>query len=272
MKTSTILSRLTILAVSCYSTSCLYKELPTGVDCSKSDLGITLVSKQDASSCRSIDGRIEMAATGGVGAYDFSLGDGVYQTNPVFDRLAPGSYLVTVKDLNLCKQSIQVDLGAANSTLAATTSSTPDTQCLSNNGSITVTASGGTVPYLLKIDNGTFASANTFNNLGNGNHTVIIKDNEDCQRVLIVSVPRGSTGVSYASEITPIFTANCTFSGCHGPGTTGRDWTNFNDVKAKANDIKMRTANRSMPIGGHVLTTDEIQKIGCWVDDGANQN
>jgi hypothetical protein len=272
MKRSTILSRLAILAVSCYSTSCLYKELPTGFDCAKSDLGITLVSKQDASSCKSIDGRIEMSATGGIGAYDFSLGDGVYQTNPVFDRLAPGSYLVTVKDLNNCKQSVQVEVGAANSTLAATTSATPDNQCLSNNGSITVTPSGGTGPYLLKIDNGTFAAASTFSNLSNGNHAIIVKDSEDCERVLIVTVPRGSTGVSYANEIVPIFNANCNFSGCHGAGTTGRDWTNFNDVKAKAHDIKSRTASRSMPIGGFVLTTDEIQKIGCWVDDGANQN
>jgi hypothetical protein len=272
MKRNTFLSRLAILAISCYSTSCLYKELPTGFDCAQSDLGISLVSKQDASSCKSIDGRIEMAATGGLGAYDFSLGDGVYQTNPVFDRLAPGSYLVTVKDLNNCKKSVHVELAAANSNLAASTSATPDDQCLSNNGSITVTPSGGVGPYELKIDNGTFAASTTFNNLSNGNHSIILRDHEDCERVLIVTVPRGSTGISYTAEIVPIFNANCNFSGCHGAGTTGRDWTNFNDVKAKANDIKMRTANRSMPIGGNVLTADQIQKIGCWVDDGANQN
>ncbi len=255
------------------ASSCVYRELPTGVDCSTSDLAIKLVSKKNATSCKSIDGEIVMAATGGVGAYDFSLGDGVYQTNPTFERLAPGSYSVTVKDINGCKKSIKVDLDADNSNLAATAITTPDSQCFADNGTISITASGGTGPYLLKIDNGSFGATTTFSNLANGNHTVIIKDVNDCQRVLIVPVSRGNTGVSYANDIVPILNRSCNFSGCHGAGISGRDWTKYADVKAKATDIKTRTSNRSMPIGsGPFLTNQEIQQIACWVDDGAIQN
>jgi len=243
------------------------------VDCSISDLSLSLVGKSDATSCKSIDGQITMSASGGITPYDFSLGDGVYQTNPVFDRLAPGSYLITVKDVNGCKRSVQVEIGAANSTLAAATSATPDTDCFAGNGSIAVSPSGGTGPYLIKIDNGSFASPSSFANLESGNHTIIIKDAADCQRVVIVSVPHGSTGVSYANDITPIFVAACNFSGCHGAGTTGRDWTKFTDVKIDALDIKARTGNRSMPIGtGPFLTPQQIQLIACWVDDGALEN
>ena len=269
---STIFNRLAIIIASIYSTSCVYKEIPTGFDCSKSDLSIALLSKMDATSCRSIDGQIIMVATGGIGAYDFSLGDGIYQTNPVFDRLAPGSYVVTVKDIKGCKKSIQAELSASNSTLATSVTTAQDDQCLTDNGSVTITPSGGTPPYLIKIDNGTFASSTTFTGLKNGNHSVIVKDKEDCQRMLIVTVPRGTTGVSYSADITPIFKANCNFSGCHGAGTTGRDWTKFSDVKAKSIDIKNRTSARTMPIGGNTLTNDEIQKIACWVDDGATEN
>jgi hypothetical protein len=255
------------------ASSCVYRELPTGLDCSGSDLQIALVSKTNASSCKSIDGSIVMSATGGTGAYDFSLGDGIYQTNPEFDRLAPGSYSVTVKDIKGCKKAIQVDLDADNSTLTSSATATPDSGCFSDNGSITISPSGGTEPYLIKIDNGNYNSVSTFSNLRNGNHTFIIKDGNDCERVMIVAVPRASTGVSYANDIVPIFNQSCNFSGCHGAGTSGRDWTKYSDVHAKASDIKTRTANRSMPIGtGPTLTVQQIQLIACWVDDGANEN
>lgn len=263
---------LIIAIVSPFFISCVYKELPTGYDCSQSSLSITLVSQSNASSCRSIDGNAVMSATGGFPPYDFSLGDGIYQTNPAFDRLGPGSYLITVKDIKGCKNAIRVEIGAENSTLAATATSTDDTQCDTNNGTISVSVSNGTAPYTLKIDNGVFGTATQFTNLSNGNHTVIVKDNEDCERVLIVPVGRGNTGISYAGVIKPIFIANCEFNGCHGSGSTGHDWTKFSDVKAKASDIRIRTSNRSMPIGNFTLTTQQIQQIACWVEDGANNN
>lgn len=269
-----LLNRLAILLVSFYVGACAYNEIQTRIDCIKSDLAISLLSKSDATSCKSIDGQITMSAIGGAVPYDFSLGDGIYQTKPVFDRLAPGSYLVTVKDFNGCKRSEQVNVGAKNSTLNATPASTPDTDCFLDNGTITITPTGGDLPYLFKIDNGIFGSASTFSSQSNGNHTVIVKDAQDCQMVLIVNVPRANTGISYANVIVPIFTASCNFDRCHGAGSTGRDWTKFPDVKAKAADIKSRTGNRSMPIGnnGPALTAQQIQQIACWVDDGANNN
>jgi len=271
MRTRT-LSRFAVIFVSVYATSCVYNELPSGFDCTLSNLSISFVSSKDASSCRSIDGETVLLATGGNEPYDFSKGDGIYQTNPVFDRLAPGSYLFTVKDIKGCKQAIQVEIGAEGSNLSATTSSTPDNQCLSNNGTINVSPTGGTTPYVLKIDDGSFGSATSFSNLKNGNHVVIIKDAEDCQREMIVTVPRGNSGISFASTIMPIFEVNCNHSGCHGAGSSGRDWTKFSDVQAKASDIKNRTGNRSMPIGQFSLTQTQIDQIACWVDDGANNN
>ncbi len=271
MKT-TLLNQIFLLTLSCYLSSCVYKELPTGVDCSQTTLLISLVLKQDATSCKSIDGRVIMTATGGVPPYDFSLGDGIYQTNPEFDRLAPGSYLFTVKDIKGCKMVQQVDLGADNSSLTATATSTSDTQCLTDDGTITIKISNGTAPYTLKIDNGQFGTATQFSNIGNGNHTVIVKDDSDCERVLIVPVGRANTGISYKGAIEPILIENCQFTGCHAAGSTGHDWTKFSDVKAKAADIKIRTSNRSMPIGDITLTALQIQQIACWVDDGANQN
>ncbi len=263
-----------IVVSSIYVTSCVNNEIPEPkFDCTKSDLAASLVSKLDATSCKSIDGSITVLATGGLEPYNFSLGNGVYQTNPVFEKLAPGSYLITAKDKNGCKVSVAVDLAAANSTLSATASTTLDDQCFTDNGTITVVPTGGTPPYQAKIDNGVFGTTLTFQNQGDGSHSIIVKDNTDCERVLQVTVPRGSTGISYASTIVPIFVASCNFSGCHGAGSSGRDWTKFADVSAKASQIKSRTSNRSMPIGsGPSLSDTQIKQIACWVDDGAPNN
>ncbi len=260
------------MAVACLMDSCVYNEYPTGFDCSQSDLQVNLVAKTAATSCKSIDGQITVAANGGLPPFDYSLADGIYQTNPVFTKLAAGSYKITVKDINGCKNSLQVELDATGSDLSATFTTTDDSSCLSNNGAVSITPAGGASPYLVKIDNGKFVTTTTFAGLSSGVHFIIVKDANDCERVLNISVNRGNTGVSYANDITPIFIANCNFNGCHGAGSTGRDWTKFSDVQAKAASIAARTANRSMPIGGLTLSQQQIQQIGCWVDDGANNN
>lgn len=272
MKTKPLLKFLALVAIVCCQDSCTYDEIPKTFDCATSDLKVSLVSKADATSCKSINGQVTMTASGGFGPYDYSLGDGVYQTNPVFDKLAAGSYSITAKDTKGCKSSVQVEVASANSNLTATTSSAPDTECFSDNGSISVSPSGGSSPYVIKLDDGAFGTATTFLNISGGAHSIIVKDAGDCQKVFNVTVDRGNSGLSYSKDISPIFAASCNFGGCHGAGETGRDWTKFADVKSKAADIKSRTIGKSMPIGGFTLTQKQIQQIACWVDDGANNN
>lgn len=251
---------------------CAYNDLSSEFNCSTSDLDLTISFKIDATSCKAIDGSISVTGSGGEEPYNYNLNGGEYQTSSEFDRLAPGSYTIIVKDFNGCKKSLLVDVGAANSNLAATSSTQLDNQCFIHNGSATITANGGTSPYLYKINDGDFASLNTFANLKNGQYTVIVKDANDCQKVVSVVVPRGSTETSYASDIQPIFEVKCNLSGCHDSGTGSRDWTKFSNIKSKAGSIKARTANRSMPVGGLLLTQQQIDIIGCWVDDGAPNN
>lgn len=251
---------------------CANNDLSSEFDCTTSDLTISLSTKIDATSCKAIDGTITVAATGGEGVYDFNLNGGEYQTNNQFDKLAPGSYTIIVKDFNKCKQSITVDIGAANSDLNATAAIVENNQCAAPNGSFTVSASGGSSPYQYQITGGGFSATNTFSGLKNGQYAVTVKDASDCQKVVSVVVPRGNFGISYSKDVEPIFEAKCNLSGCHDSSTGGRDWTNFANVKRQANSIKVRTANRSMPIGGLTLTQQQIDIIGCWVDDGAANN
>jgi hypothetical protein len=250
---------------------CAYNDVNVAVDCALSDLAIAVGATQNATSCKAIDGVITVNATGGSEPYDFNINEGEYQTNNTFTDLGPGTYSVRVKDFHNCWRSIDVTIGADGSTLVASATTTPDNQCTTNNGSLTVTATGGKGPYQYQIDAGGFGTANTFSLLGHGIHVVLVKDADECQTNLSVQIPRGSTGISFATSVKPIMDTNCNLSGCHGAGTGARDWTNFDNVKANAQNIKTRTSNKSMP-PGTPLQQSEIDQIACWVDDGALNN
>jgi SprB repeat len=271
MKINKLVLNILILSV-LLPAGCAYNDLPSAFDCANSDLAVSLSTKSDATSCKAIDGKISVAAAGGEGAYDFNINGGEYQTGTEFEKLAPGSYTVTVKDFNNCKKSVTVDIGSANSDLNATTAILENNQCATPNGSFTISASGGSSPYQYQIEGGGFSATNVFSGLKNGQYAVTVKDASDCQKVVSVTVPRGNFGISYSKDVEPIFEAKCNLSGCHDSSTGGRDWTNFANVKRQAGSIKVRTANRSMPIGGLTLTQQQINLIGCWVDDGAANN
>jgi len=247
-------------------------ELQPKVDCTTSDLEVKVASTTNSSNCKAIDGKVVVNASGGMAPYDFNINGGVYQTSGEFLNLSQGTYTVRVKDAGNCTKSIDVVITAPNSNLDATSVLVADGQCLSDDGSATINATGGETPYTYQIDAKGFGSSNVFTGLKSGQHSIIVKDKNDCQKVLSIEIPRKETGISYKDVISPIFLANCASSGCHGANSINGDWTNYNAVKNKAALIKTRTGNRSMPIGGNSLTQQQIDQIACWVDDGAINN
>lgn len=252
---------------------CVNKEIPK-FSCDDSDLAVSKVSSKDASTCSTKDAEVEIAGDLGNPPYEYSSDGGVFQSNPVFTGLWAGTYTFTVRDSKGCTRDLAVTIGAANSTLATTFTSTADTECFNpHNGAIEVTPTGGVPPYELKIDGGAFGSATSFENLTNGIHVVVVRDSENCTLSMSIPVDRGDTGTSYASEIQPILNASCNFSSCHGAGSSRGDWTVYSNVKAGATNIKNRTTNGSMPPPGSAdLTSEQVQLIACWVADGAKNN
>ena len=119
-----------------------------------------------------------ISATGGTTPY---TGTGSFQQGV-------GSHTYTVTDANGCTSSTTVTLTqppAVTLTLAAGACSS------SNNGSLTATFGGGTGPYQLKIDNGSFFAATspyTFTGLAAVSHTVTVKDANGCANSSSISV------------------------------------------------------------------------------------
>ena len=78
-----------------------------------------------------------------------------------------------------CQRNVSVTLKQLPSDLTATAVA-PNVTCKATNGTITVTALGGTPPYSYSLNGGTPQSSNIFTGLTAGSYKVNVKDNGGC--------------------------------------------------------------------------------------------
>ena len=131
------------------------------------------VTHKDAS-CTANDGQIDVTASGGTPAYEYSIDNGAtWQPGAVFSGLAPGNYTILVQDAGGLSNSVNVQLAkiCIISTLTAVNAT-----CGESNGTITVTASGGATPYTYSINGTNVQTSAVFGPLAPGNYTIQIVD------------------------------------------------------------------------------------------------
>jgi hypothetical protein len=138
------------------------------------------------------NGSITASATGGTAPYMFSINAGAFSSTNVFSNLAAGSYTIHVKDANGCEKTVVVTITQPNLLVIVCPLKT-DVLCYGgNNGSITVSASGGTAPYMFSINAGAFSSTNVFSNLAAGSYTIHVKDANNCEKSIVVIINQPS--------------------------------------------------------------------------------
>jgi len=174
--------------------------------------------------------------------------------------------------------------------------------CGTNDGSISVTASGGLAPYQFKLNGGALGSANTFSALGSGIFSIVVKDKNGCERELSgvtltapsapaagtpllvsqtnCSSPNGSITVSASGGATP-------YEYKLGDGSFGSLAT-FSNLKAGNYTVTIKDAsNCTITINGTVASATTVSyatdifpilqtsciKSGCHNgDNGADKN
>ncbi len=243
---------------------CEYETIRGPVDCEENPVTVELVSVEDAD-CSLNNGSIKVVASGGSGTYGFMIDGGAIQPDSLFRGLAAGSYEVSASDASGCSSSMQVTVKNKNGLNVSF--QTTSAGCNSSNGSIAVSVIDGTAPYAFKMNNGDFSSANTFEGLPRGDYTIAVKDATGC---IITQKIKVKSGVSYAASISPVIENSCAISGCHN-GSQFPDLRVFKNIHDNAGQIKNLTGNGTMPQEG-TLTQEQINMIGCWVDDGAMEN
>ncbi len=131
------------------------------------------------------DGSIIILATGGTGDLQFSIDGGTtWQNDGFFNNLGVGTYQVAVKDENGCIQngSLLSITGPPPITLVAPPT-VVDLTCngvLPANGEIHVSATGGTGVLTYRLDGGAYQATGDFTGLAAGDHSLDVKDANDC--------------------------------------------------------------------------------------------
>jgi hypothetical protein len=264
-----MLSTLLLVDMSCSSDD------PAPTDCTTLAVTVPPANITAPTGCAANDGKIIAVGSGGVEPYAYKLGSGAYQSSETFSSLGAGTYLISIKDSNGCEMiSENVVVPNVSSTLNASASADMDTECLTGNGKVTVTATGGAAPYQYKLGTGSFSSNFVYSNLEAGTYSITVKDAQNCIVVVNAEVAKGATGITYDAHIKPILEAKCQFSGCH---PNNGDWFTYSVAKSNADLIKSKTGSGAMPKGGAsapggALSADQIKLIACWADGGAPQN
>jgi gliding motility-associated-like protein len=128
------------------------------------------------------NGTIDITAAGGTGAYTYSwTGPGVVSTNEDQTGLGPGLYSVVVTDAPGCSSlPLQFTITEPAALTGNITSITNVTVNGGNDGSVSVSGTGGTPPYLYSLDGGPYQPSGTFGTLSAGSYIVTVQDKNLC--------------------------------------------------------------------------------------------
>lgn len=168
----------------------------------------TSVAKVDLVCAGSQLGEIVVTATGGTAPLAYSIDGTNFQSSGTFSALNGGAYTITTKDANGCTVTDNAALTepAAFSSGIQLASITCNGD---NDGSITLSPTGGTSPYEYSIDGTNFSSSSSFTNLSGGDYTATIRDTNNCEYteqvtiinpdVLTVAATFDGAGISLAA-------------------------------------------------------------------------
>jgi gliding motility-associated-like protein len=143
---------------------------------------------QDVDCAGGNNGSIILTSSGGVGGYSYNWSNG--NVSNLNSNLSAGSYTVTVTDANNCSQTGSYTISQSSS--LATTSSVTDVTCNGlGNGSIIVSASGGTPGYSFNWSNGQITQNLT--SATAGTYTLTITDSKNCQKITTHTITEPTT-------------------------------------------------------------------------------
>jgi len=207
------------------------------------------------------DGTTTISGSGGTTAYTYDMGTGA-QASGVFNSLSANSYTVTVSDANSCTTTVPVSITEPTSALSSLVTASTNPLCNgASDGTVTATATGGTISYSYDIGTGGQGTG-IFAGLAAGGHVITVTDGNGCTATaattlgdpaVVVAGANLGTGVSCAggSDGTAIA------SGSGGTGTYTYLWDN-GQTNATATGLSATSYTVTVSDGNGCSATDNI--------------
>jgi len=205
--------------------------------------------------CGNPTGAITATATGGIGSLQYKLDAGSFQATGSFSNLIAGTHTLTVKDANTCSTTSLVivnDLGGP-------TMSVPNVinvSCFTgNDGSITLSSTGGTGLIQYSINGGTnFQTSGVFPNLPAGTYACIVKDNAGCTDYVNIIITQGpSLAINVSSVPVLCFGASNGQINATSNGGTGAHNYSINGV-----NYQVGTNFSGLAVGNYTVYVKDI--------------
>lgn len=137
-------------------------------------------------------GSVTVNVTGGQGAKTYSKDGVTYQSSNVIGGLAAGKYTIYVRDASGCVAQKNITINENPVLVPFTTPS--NANCTGeNNGSVSVSATGGSGFYEYKREGGSYSTTTNFGSLAAGTYTFFVKDAAGCEKSIQATVGTNST-------------------------------------------------------------------------------
>lgn len=197
---------------------------------------------------------VTITASGGTGTKNYSLDGGTFQASNVFSGVLAGNHTVTVRDANLCTNTLTFTITQPSTLAVSAVATTNPLACFGNTTTITVTATGGTTPYQYQINGGSFQAGNTFTNLSAGTYTLTVRDAALATATTTVTITQ-PTQISISESHTLIAinggTSTVTITASGGTGTKNYSMdggsfqasNSFSGILAGNHTVTVRDAN-----------------------------
>lgn len=143
-----------------------------------SSVTITLDSVSNVKCFGGNSGSILVSATGGTGTLNYIWSNS--STTQDLSGVSSGNYTLTASDANGCTATSSASISQPSAALTSSSTST-DAVLNGTNGSVNLSASGGTTPYSYLWSNG--ATTEDLSNVGAGTYTCTVTDANGCTTV-----------------------------------------------------------------------------------------
>lgn len=152
--------------------------------------------------CNAANGRAVLTTVNGTLPYRYSI-DGVnFQTSNTFNDLAAGKYNIATTDAAGIVVRTEAYINGGCFVVSETHN---DVLCGAPDGTIELTASGGTEPYTYSLNDGAYQSSNVFQGLRPGTYRITVKDAVGALKSISVDIKN----ISGLSALTAVVAAGC---------------------------------------------------------------